>query len=157
MSVFKSCGIPDLYTANLSCCRLEQEKAQWDELFDNLSSHIEKDTSTKEGKVPLDVQQLDSTQVEPAKLITNPESSTSVTARTRFKTASKALEFKIDTFADAVHRLKMLGEVARESAGEVMQEASKALEGREDLETARHGSSKESVGDILRALSRTAK
>lgn len=143
--------------ANFGVCRLERERSQWDSLLASLSFHTGIDSAVAGQEAPLDVQQLDSDQAQIATLLTSPHSTTSAKARARLKEASTALEFKIDSFADGVHKMTVLDEVARESADQVMEEASKALQQRDDLELARSGSSKEGVGDILRAFSRTAR
>lgn len=121
----------------------------------DLSSSLETEkAATKEAKVT-DSSSLDPKQAEYTALLNPAESGAGARARARLKQASSALEFKIDTFAEGVHKLAMLNEVAKESADGIMAEASNSLQQRHDAETVRAGGSKGSVNDILRALSRT--
>ena len=111
---------------------------------------MENELAASKHPQPLDATRLDEGEVALQILLDDEASGTAAKARARLKDVSTALEFKIDTFADGVHRLRMLEEVARESSDTIMAEASSALQNRQQAQ----GGTKESVGDVLKAFSR---
>ncbi|KAL9059906.1 MAG: hypothetical protein Q9162_000976 [Coniocarpon cinnabarinum] len=137
--------------------RLEQEKVQWTGLFTRLASSLNAIRAATEQGQPAGLTHLENPQQTFAQSLNDKDSSTVVKTRTRLKQASTALEFKVDSFADGVHKLTMLDEVVREVAEGAMSEASGALQQKQEAESQGQGASKPSAGDLLRALSRTGR
>lgn len=75
-------------------------------------------------------------------------------ARTRFKGVIEDLEFKIDQFANGVHKLNMLDDAVDQTVDKVTEEASNGLRLRDEGRSSGTGSEKASIRDVLRALSR---
>ena len=76
------------------------------------------------------------------------------TARARLKGVIENLEFKIDQFANGVHKLNMLDEAVDQTVDKVTEEASNELRLRDEGRRSGAGSEKASIRDVLRALSR---
>ena len=141
----------------LTRLRLEREKSQWDHLLSGLSSQLDAEIAATKEDHPPDPAQLDPEQRHCLDVLADGKSNTATRVRARLQTSLSSVEFKIDTFAEGVHKLSMLDEVAREAADGVMAGASAALDERRDAALARTGGAKGTVGDVLRALSQERK
>ena len=131
-------------------------------MLNSLSSSLDADVPAEEGTAwdlsaaqAIDESLLaDSEQVEcHRQLSSRPD--VAETTRTRLKDASESLEFKIDLFANGVHKLSKLAEVVDQTVDRVSEDAATALRTRDEAKAGGPGKEKTSIRDVLRALSRT--
>lgn len=74
--------------------------------------------------------------------------------QSRLHAALDSLEFKMDSFAEGMHKIVKFQEDVGELADRVLEEAAGALEKREAEGLERAGMQKVGIGDVLRSLSR---
>ena len=75
--------------------------------------------------------------------------------QSRLDALSETLEFKIDLFADSLHRLEQYRQGAERAAGKILAAGAERLEQREEEREQKSGGQMDSM-DVLRALSRAA-
>lgn len=143
----------------LTLFRLKAEKANWNTLLSTVSSkrHIapeEHDPSVPPAPTHIDTKILD--QPEQESILSDMHSHQGVidSSRTRLKSATQSLEFKIDRLADGVHKMEKLKESGDSVVDKILQEASSLLQQRDEAASASAGTGKVGIGDLLRSLSR---
>ncbi|KAK8215292.1 hypothetical protein M8818_001913 [Zalaria obscura] len=141
--------------------RLQAEKRSWDELL--ASTNPAKQPAQTDSPPSLDPSSLDASLLDPSQseilqsLLSvsgpHPTSSDLVSeTKERLANVTESLEFKIDQFADGMHRLEQYTQVADRVADQVLAAASQKLEER-DRERRERSGNVDSI-DVLRGLSR---
>ena len=76
------------------------------------------------------------------------------TAKSRIRTATEDLEFRIDNLASGVHSLFYVESLVNETVDSILGNTAKALEQRDRGRLESSGTEKIGVGDLLRSFSR---
>lgn len=77
-------------------------------------------------------------------------------ARSRLSTMTKSLEFRVDSFADGIHKIEKLRESGDTTTDKILSQAAALLQQRDEAASASAGTEKVGIGDLLRSLSRAS-
>lgn len=143
--------------------RLKSEKSNWDVLLGDLSSSSNRkldsgdlDPTKAVHPTQIDQSALDQTEQESVLADVLSNQSTIEASRSRLKAATGSIEFKMDIFAEGVHKVEKLRESSDSTVDRVLSKAASLLQQRDETASKSAGTEKVGIGDLLRSLSRAS-
>lgn len=142
---------------------MNAEKSAWDAVLGSLASTQTKCPSSEDldptrppAATQVDEKVLD--QPEQHALLSDLQKQAGSTedAQSRLGTATKALEFRVDSFADGIHKLDKLRESGDTTTDRILSQAAAMLQQRDEAASSSAGTEKVGIGDLLRSLSRAS-
>jgi len=149
---------------------LQAEKRSWDDLIASTTTDPKANPHLSE-PLQLEPKRIDTTLLDPSQAeilhhlfplpppnaTKTPEErpDTLSSTQSRLDALSQTLEFKIDLFADSLHRLEQYRQGADRAAGKILAAGAQRLEERDEERREKNGGMVDGM-DMLRALSRAA-